>query len=394
MPLFAPPGLGTNALRARTGPGRRPGARRTESAGEAPRWSPGPSSTPARRRRDRLYAPSLRVANWAFRRELPAGSRGSSRPLVPPTRTPDLKRVSRTPDPRYILWLSFRLPPWSGGPMPDDEIFPNPPLALVAFEVRYPDQPALTSRPAIEGIKAALADALPLRGVLREQEIGLRVDGPEAPTVQVRVTPRFTTRDRATACQVGAGSLIVETTTYAGFASFSELVQRAVEAAANTARPDGITRVGLRYIDEVRVPGIDQPPGNWHGYIDEHLLAPVAEDFVKAAKFVPRTWQGIVQYATGPDRVLALRYGPAEGYAVVPDGPTRRRSPPAAGLFFLLDSDSYWQPSDEVPEFEPERVMQACRELHDPTKALFNAVITERLREEVFRRQVAEEVSS
>lgn len=266
------------------------------------------------------------------------------------------------------------------------EFFPNAPLALVAFEIRYTEQSALLSRPAIDKIKAALAEDLPLRGDLREQEVALRFGAQESPAVQVRITPRFTTRDRTTACQVGGSSLIVETTAYQGFAGFLKLLQRAVQAVADAARPDGITRIGLRYIDEVRVPGIAEPPGNWQGYIDEHLLAPVAQDFVTAAKFIPQIWQGIVQYGTGPDRVLALRYGPAEGYAIPPNGPTRRKNPPGSGLFFLLDSDSYWEPADEVPEFNPDRVVQVCKELHDPTKALFDAVITERLREEVFRK--------
>jgi uncharacterized protein (TIGR04255 family) len=268
------------------------------------------------------------------------------------------------------------------------EVFPNAPLALVAFEVRYLECAALIARPALERLKAALAEHLPLRDDLRQQ-VTLSLAAAEAPAVQqVTVVPRFTTRNRTTACQVSPTSLIIETTAYAGFDPFLSLIRAALEAVAEVERPDGVTRVGLRYIDEIRVPGIAEPPGAWNGYINEHLLAPVAEEFVKAAQLIPRTWQGVVQYETGPDRAVVLRYGPAEGYAVPPGGPTRRRDAPPPGLYFLLDSDSYWHPSDEIPEFEPERLAAATRDLHTPVKALFETVVTDRLVDEVFRQPV------
>jgi uncharacterized protein (TIGR04255 family) len=270
------------------------------------------------------------------------------------------------------------------------EVFPNAPLALVAFEVRYLEEAPLTARPALGGLKAALAEHLPLRDDLRQHEVALRVGAPEAPAVQVTVVPRFTTRDRTTACQVSPTSLIIETTAYAGFDPFLTLIHAALRAVADVAKPDGVTRIGLRYIDEIRVPGIEEPPGEWRGYIDEHLLAPVADEFVKAAQLIPHTWQGVVQYGTGPDRAVVLRYGPAEGYAVPPGGPTRRKDPPPQGLYFLLDSDSFWQPSDEIPTFDPETLVAACRELHTPVRALFDTVVTNRLVDEVFR-QPAEE---
>ncbi|MDQ4142805.1 MAG: TIGR04255 family protein, partial [Actinomycetota bacterium] len=201
----------------------------------------------------------------------------------------------------------------------------------------------------------------------------------------VTLIPRFTSRDRTTGCQISPTSLIIETTTYGGFESFLSTVGVALDAIAGVDRPDGVTRVGLRYVDEIRVPGITEAPGDWRGYVDEHLLAPVAEEFVTAAGLIPRTWQGVVQYGTGRDRAVLLRYGPAEGYAVPPGGPTRRKDAPPSGLYFLLDLDSYWQPVEEIPEFDPAPLLDTFRELHVPAKALFDTIVTERLRDEVFR---------
>lgn len=270
------------------------------------------------------------------------------------------------------------------------EVYPNAPLALVAFEIRYLEQASLSARPALSGLKAALAEHLPLRDDFRQHEVALKVGAAEAPAVQVTVVPRFTTRDRTTACQVSPTSLIIETTAYAGFETFLTLIGAALQAVAEVGKPDGVTRIGLRYIDEIRAPGVEEAPGDWRGYIDEHLLAPIADEFVKAAQLIPHTWQGVVQYGTGPDRAVVLRYGPAEGYAVPPGGPTRRKDPPPPGLYFLLDSDSFWQPSDEIPEFDTEALVAASRQLHTPVRALFDTVVTDRLVDEVFR-QPAEE---
>ena len=264
------------------------------------------------------------------------------------------------------------------------EVFPNAPLALVAFEARYPEQDSVTEPSVLKRLKLALADHLPLRGDVHEQEIALQVGSGRQPHIRARTVPRFVTRDRSTACQVQPESLIVETTKYSGFVAFSSLVRSVVEAVGSVAVPDGVTRIGLRYINEIRVPGVVEPPGNWREYIDSHLLAPVEGSFVAAAGLVPYTWQGVVQYGTGQHQAVTLRYGPSTGYAVPPNGPTRRKDPPEGGLFFLLDIDAFWVP-DEVPAFDPALILEICDRLHAPVKALFSAVVTERLQNEVFR---------
>lgn len=275
--------------------------------------------------------------------------------------------------------------------MPDSGAYPNAPLALVAFEVRYPEDESLMQRASLDKLKAMLADYLPLPQKLQQHEVVVQVGSEVPPAVKVQAKPRFATRDKTTACQIGLGSLIVETTAYESFESFSTLIRLVVDSVASVARPDGITRIGLRYIDEVRVPGITEPPGDWRGYISEHLLAPVAPEFVAGAELELRTWQGVVQYGTGQDQSLALRYGPSEGYAVPPSGPTRRQKVPESGLFFLLDFDSYWEPRDEVPEFSSDVIMDASDKLHRPAKALFDAVVEEKLRNEVFMQLPEEE---
>jgi uncharacterized protein (TIGR04255 family) len=82
---------------------------------------------------------------------------------------------------------------------------------------------------------------------------------------------------------------------------------------------------------------------------------------------------------------LIVRYGPREGFAVAPGGPLQRTTPPP-GAFFLLDIDSFWLPTGDVPEFTVDMIVELCVDLHKPVSGLFERLITERLREEVLRR--------
>jgi uncharacterized protein (TIGR04255 family) len=81
---------------------------------------------------------------------------------------------------------------------------------------------------------------------------------------------------------------------------------------------------------------------------------------------------------------LIVRYGPREGFAVAPGGPLQRATP-APGAFFLLDIDSFWVPTGNVPQFTSASVGELCIDLHEPISRLFEHLITERLRSEVLR---------
>lgn len=265
----------------------------------------------------------------------------------------------------------------------DPPQYPNAPLAIVAFEVRFPEWAEVAGQQMRARLRAALRDLLPLVENITQQQVSVSLGAPLPASVERRLLPRFVTRDRTTALVVDENLLVVETTRYAGFASFRPIIETAVTALAELGPPDAVSRVGLRYIDEVRIPSVTESPGDWRGYIDDHLLATVDPDFL-AGRVTPQGWQGLVQYGIGKDSALVLRYGPGDGYAVEPRGPTRRKEPPRPGPFFLLDWDSSWSPSDEVPEFDPAAILVICDQLHGPVRAMFTAACTQKLREEVF----------
>lgn len=262
--------------------------------------------------------------------------------------------------------------------------FPNPPLVLTVLEIRYPDIVGGLGDDERLGLKDALRERLPLMESQAEEQFAVAIGAPVPASVQRRIFPRFSTRERTTGLLVKQDAMVLETTDYKGWEEhFRPLVAEVVGALERVSRPDGVLRVGLRYIDEIRVPGIETAPGDWRGYIDEHLLAAADPDFIPS-NLQPSVWQEIVQYRSTAGATLTVRYGPQEGHAVDPHGPTRRKNPPPAGLFFLLDSDSCWLSDEEVPEFKTDWILECSDLLHEPAREFFKIAVSDKLRDEVF----------
>ncbi|MGH9103704.1 MAG: TIGR04255 family protein [Acidimicrobiales bacterium] len=212
------------------------------------------------------------------------------------------------------------------------------------------------------------------------QQVTLAVSaaGAVSQAMPMLTIPRFTVRDRTLAVAITEESLTVEATRYRHYPNFRETVASAVAAAAEVLVPDGIARVGMRYIDEVRVPGIvEEAPSDWHDWVDSSLLAPQLGG-MSGAGFVSTGWEGAAQYRTGPDQKLVLRYGPRAGYVVSPVGPLKRPAPPGPGPLFALDFDCFWEPPD-IPEFDPGMIMDTCDQLRSPIRALFDMLVTDKL---------------
>ena len=157
-----------------------------------------------------------------------------------------------------------------------------------------------------------------------------------------------------------------------------------LEARLQVEAIDGIERLGLRYINEVRVPELDGQ--DWSQWIGASLLGQA--DIGKKLELEPLQWQGVTVFTRGPARFITLRYGPREGYAVDPGGDLKRPTP-QPGPYFLIDIDSFWASEGTVPELDLERVLTMANDLHEPAGDLFESLITPRLRKEVLNRRGA-----
>ena len=261
------------------------------------------------------------------------------------------------------------------------EVYPNAPLALVAAEVRFPDG---ATSPLSAAVHRAIRDRLGSGWVIegdkqQTMEFAFSSEGIGAPNVRHENISRITVRDRTQIVTVRPDSLTIEATRYEDYQAFRELLLDAFSAVEDVLQPDGVSRLGLRYIDEIFIPGATEP--NWADWVHGSLLPPSTDGLHVA------TWTGAVQYDNGPNRHLVLRYGPSGQPVVAPKGPLRRLRPHAGPIFFL-DFDSYWQP-DDIPPFSADTLGIACDELRAPINTLFNDLVLDRLVTEVFRKETA-----
>lgn len=258
--------------------------------------------------------------------------------------------------------------------------YPNDSLRWAAAEVKYPPATDLPAA-APEAFRDHIRDEFP---VLEEQtQVSITV-GSAGPTAQQTPQHRFLRRDRLMSVTLSRDAITLEATEYRGWTTFSRVFVDVLRALEQGRRPDGIVRVGLRYIDEVRIPDAPATFDGWRGWLDDRLVAPFTLD--DPARLTNGTV--VLQYGQPPGYVTIFRAAPfTSGRTVQPEGPLRMPVETPDGPYFLLDTDSSWaDPDRQVPEFSANRVAEVLGELHKPCKRLFEASITERLREEVLRR--------
>lgn len=270
------------------------------------------------------------------------------------------------------------------------EIYPRAPLALVVVEVRFPSEASglLLDTAQQRQIRDLLGDHdWVIEGAVQQEfELAVEPGGSVTQTVRTTPTPRFTVRDRTLAVTAAPTSLRIETTRYDEYNNFRKLLRRVFAAISDVAQPDGVARIGLRYIDEIRVPTIRAGDfAAWSEWVHSSLTAPSLPGTLADLEPTRGPWNGVAQYGFGEDRYLVFRYGPGEGFAVTPEGPLRRRPKPRPGPFFVMDFDSYWEPGG-LPEFDPDSLVDTCDLLHTPASALFEGFVTDRLRDEIFRK--------
>lgn len=281
--------------------------------------------------------------------------------------------------------------------------YKHAPLALATVEVRFPDEIGPTVSPRVlRAFREVLGSDWITDQIRQQASFTINVGVPTqpqpgfvpAPGVASQVTvPRFTLRDRTMAVMVGGGSLTIETTRYEGWPAFHAIVERAIDATSKTIQPEGVTRVGARYVNEIRVPAEVHEPIEWADWLSAGLLPP-AVDAMGRRGWQPLTWNGVAQYQLEKERYLVIRYGPQPanpGFVVNPHGLLQRPGPVPNGPFFLLDFDAFWQPA-AVPPWDRNELLQVCDDLHTPIEMAFDEMVTPRLISHVFDGEEAGDV--
>ncbi len=249
--------------------------------------------------------------------------------------------------------------------MATGEVFPSAPLALVAAEVRYPPvSDASLTMPVYRRLRDALGDDWVIHNATTQTfEAGVDAAGPRA-SLRSETYSRVTSRSRTRIVTAKPDNFTVEVVDYLRFPDFLDLLVLAAQAVGTVLRPDGIVRVGLRYINEIVVPEENPQWGDW---LDTSLVAPELP-----SRLTLTDWVGTAHYQVADEQFLVLRYGPSAGPVVAVDGPLRRGRV-SEGPIFLLDFDSFWQP-DTIPEFTSDRICGVVSTLHRPLRGLFDSL--------------------
>jgi uncharacterized protein (TIGR04255 family) len=256
-------------------------------------------------------------------------------------------------------------------------------LRWVAADVRYPPSQALAvAVPA--ALQEHLHERFPIAELAPAVSLTLSIGGaPPAPPQQVMLH-RLLDRERLMSVTIGRDGVTLETTAYPQWENFRPILAEVIGHVQQDVAPDGITRVGLRYIDEIRVPDAPQTLGGWDGWVNDRLVEPFGieldEELTQATV--------MLQYGTAPGYVTVFRASPLSGGRVVQEqGPLRLpfRTPEAP--FFLLDTDSSWaDPDRRVPPFDADTILEIFDRLHDRSHRLYEESIGPRLRTEVLSR--------
>jgi uncharacterized protein (TIGR04255 family) len=261
--------------------------------------------------------------------------------------------------------------------------YSSPPLILAVIEIRHPTSGYLT-RGDVASLKQSLVKTVPLHKEETVTEIQMMIQPNSSPHANptTKTNHRFLTRDRQTSVTFGADFIAIETTDYKSWTELKLLAELAITARQKIAPVDGVERIGIRFIDEIRVPD-DQKDSGWNGWIADSLLPPNLSDH----GLQTLQQQSTVQYGLGDaGETLTLQYGAVDGPAVsVASTNLVRAVVPRSGPFFLLDTDAGWVPApgESVPELHPSSVLEVADRLHEPVSKLFEELITDKLRNEV-----------
>lgn len=258
---------------------------------------------------------------------------------------------------------------------PNREIFPNAPLALVAAEIRFTDAARLRQQQTKDEVTIALEGRFPFAEPLQQAEVNLSlVAGGPQPHVQQRRGVVLKTASSTETLTIMSESLTYETTAYKSFEELLEGIADACDALdAAKVRP-ALQRVGLRYIDEVRVPEKITDVRQWRTWINDRLLGYVEV----GPEGCPATGtQSISTYDLGEGRGLNFRFAALpDGSVVVPQ--FLKRPPVQSGPFFVLDFDGFhdFTGQDVVP-LSAEVVRDSLAAVHIPCGAAFQRSITD-----------------
>jgi uncharacterized protein (TIGR04255 family) len=258
---------------------------------------------------------------------------------------------------------------------PDREVYGRPPLVLVAAEIRFSDAPRLRQQETLDAVSIAFDRRFPLSGPLGG--VSLVSAGPgAAPQLTQRRGVVLRNTESTEALTATPTSLTYETTDYRGFAAARDVLADGCRTLTGLDVRPALTRIGLRYINEVRVPDPPADMRGWSRWIDPALLAPLT---VGADRPVTRGIQGAATFDLERGLLNAQHAAFTDGATSIPAH--LRRSQFTPGPFFGLDFDGFTEfGADPAVLLDAAVVVDVLPALHAAAGSAFQRSITDEAR--------------
>jgi uncharacterized protein (TIGR04255 family) len=257
---------------------------------------------------------------------------------------------------------------------PSREIYPRSPLSLVTIEFMFGYEPRLNSREIRDSFATAVREIFP---IFAEEEFSST--GANQSSAVPQVSGTNAERSITTALSSRSFSFVIAGHGYKHFEQLVEYLMPTVKAALDVVPGVRVERLGLRYLNELRLPVSGDDGREWAVWVNPALIAtgPALPSSVITG------FQGRTAFRTGPERMLEMVFGDAFGSSIVSEEiPLTVPSWPES-QFFIIDIDSSW-----VPETPVEATVGSMEDmlmlLHAPIGDLFEWSITDSARD-IFR---------
>ena len=261
---------------------------------------------------------------------------------------------------------------WLDLPAPERVEFERSPLALSLCQVSYASMLNVSSPPAVAPFQQAVLDDFPILTQEQEQNVKLQLQGDAAlrhAAVQATAGStawRFADTEDNWTLVLTPEFVTLETRAYNSFPEFLGRLGRVLRALVKHIRPRVCTRIGLRYINEIRPAGL-----SWESVIRHEVLGLLAVPQVAALA------TQAVQHVrlNGPDgTTVNIQHGLLpEGSVVVPKGDADPQRTP----FYVLDIDVYRQFAPNELPMKIDRICDRVERYHDAISLLFRWAVTE-----------------
>lgn len=257
-------------------------------------------------------------------------------------------------------------------PPPDYVLFNKSALVLVLCQIRFPTLPRFSEPRHIDVFYQAIRNDYPKSD--RTIQMGFPFPGDQDGNTSSSTTLwRFSSIDDQWSLLLSENALTIESRNYKSFQDFSDRFIRAVKQLCEALDPELQLRLGLRYINEFRMPDATSL-GDWRKYIHEDVLGLTAtiHDHFQRSRVAFSRQELELELSDGS---LVIRHGlhfGTTGEAAAAAQAVQQMT--QHGPFYLLDMDR----SDSNPqEIVPDVIASRLQDFNDQMYRFFRWAIRE-----------------